>query len=304
MRVFVTGATGFVGSAVIQELIRAGHEVSGLARSDEAAAALRAAGAAVHRGALDDPDSLRRGAAAADGVIHAAFIHNYGDLTAAGETDRLAIEALGTELARSGRPLVVTSVIGHLPPGQLATEDTVPDPGASVKHRAGSEVAALAFAAQGVRASVLRLPLSVHGDGDTGFVPGLIRLARNTGVSAYIGNGQNRWPAVHRLDAARLYRLALEGAPAGSTLHAIGDEGVPIAEIAAVIARRLGLPAASIPIKEAAEHFGWLAHFVSLDIPASSAKTRALLGWQPVHPALLADLDREPYFATSMEKNG
>lgn len=298
MRVFVTGATGFVGSAVVQELIGAGHEVTGLARSDEAAAALRAAGAGVHRGALDDPDSLRRGAAAAaaDGVIHAAFIHNYADLTAAGETDRLAIGAIGAELAGSGRPLVVTSVIGHLTPGQLATEDTAPDPGASVMHRADSEAAAVALAGQGVRVSVLRLPLSVHGDGDTGFVPGLIQLARRTGISAYIGDGQNRWPAVHRLDAARLYRLALEGAPAGSILHAIGDTGVPLVEIAGVTGNRLGLPAASIPREEAAGHFGWLAHFVSLDIPASSDKTRALLGWQPVHPALLADLDRERYF--------
>lgn len=296
MRVFVTGATGFVGSAVVQELIRAGHEVTGLARSDEAAAALRAAGAGVHRGALDDPDSLRRGAAAADGVIHAAFIHNYADLTAAGETDRLAIGAIGAELAGSGRPLVVTSVIGHLTPGQLATEDTAPDPGASVKHRAGSEEAAVALAGQSVRISVLRLPLSVHGDGDTGFIPGLIQLARRTGISAYIGDGQNRWPAVHRLDAARLYRMALEGAPAGSILHAIGDTGVPLVEIAGVIGNRLGLPAASIPREEAAGHFGWLAHFVSLDIPASSDKTRALLGWQPVHPALLADLNRERYF--------
>lgn len=296
MRVFVTGATGFVGSAVVQELIRAGHEVTGLARSDEAAAALRAAGAAVHHGTLDDSDSLRRGAAAADGVIHAAFIHNYADLTAAGETDRLAIGAIGAELAGTGRPLVVTSVIGHLTPGQLATEDTAPDPGASVKHRAGSEEAAVALAGQGVHVSVLRLPLSVHGDGDTGFVPGLIQLARRTGISAYIGDGQNRWPAVHRLDAARLYRMALEGAPAGSILHAIGDTGVPLVEIAGVIGNRLGLPAASIPREEAAGHFGWLAHFVSLDIPASSDKTRALLGWQPVHPALLADLDRERYF--------
>lgn len=304
MRVFVTGATGFVGSAVVQELIRAGHEVTGLARSDEAAAALIEAGAGVHRGALDDPDSLRRGAAAADGVIHAAFIHNYADLTAAGSTDRLAISAIGAELAGSERPLVVTSVIGHLPPGQLGTEDTAPDPVASVKHRAGSEEAALALAAQGVRVSVLRLPSSVHGDGDTGFVPGLIELARRTGISAYIGDGQNRWPAVHRLDAARLYRLALEGAPTGTILHAIGDKGVPLIEIADVIARRLGLPAVSIPIKKAAEHFGWMAHFISLDIPASSTRTRALLDWQPVHPALLADLDRESYFTTNMEKNG
>ncbi|WP_339254834.1 SDR family oxidoreductase [Paenibacillus sp. FSL P2-0136] len=304
MRVFVTGATGFVGSAVVRELIEAGHEVTGLARSDEAAAALAAAGAAVHRGSLDNPDSLRRGAAAADGVIHAAFIHNYADLTAAGETDRLAIEAIGAGLAGSGRPLVVTSVIGHLTPGQLATEDTAPDPEASVKHRAGSEQAALALADQGVRVSVLRLPLSVHGEGDTGFVPGLIQLARRKGISAYPGDGLNRWPAVHRLDAAQLYRLALEGAPAGTTLHAIGDEGVPLMEIAGVIGARLGLPVVSLPSEEAAEHFGWLAHFVSLDIPASSFKTQALLDWQPVHPALLPDLDQEHYYTTNTHRNG
>lgn len=304
MRVFVTGATGFVGSAVVRELIDAGHEVLGLARSDEAAAVLAAAGAAAHRGSLDDLDSLRRGAAAADGVIHAAFIHDYADLTAAGEADRLAIEALGAGLAQSGRPLVVTSVIGHLTPGLLGTEESAPDTRSSAKHRAASEEAALALAAQGVRVSVLRLPLSVHGDGDTGFVPGLIQIARGTGVSAYIGDGTNRWPAVHRLDAAHLYRLALEGAAAGTVLHAIGDEGVPLSEIAGVIGTRLGLPAVSIPPEEAAGHFGWLAHFVSMDIPASSVKTQALLGWQPVHPALLPDLDREQYFTTNRHGNG
>lgn len=304
MRVFITGATGFVGSAIVRELIDAGHEVLGLARSDEAAAALAAAGAAVHRGSLDDLDSLRRGAAAADGVIHAAFIHNYSDLTAAGETDRLAVEAMGAELAHSGRPLIVTSVIGHLTPGQLGTEESVPDTGSSAKHRAASEEAALALASQGVRASVLRLPLSVHGDGDTGFVPGLIQIARNTGISAYVGDGLNRWPAVHRLDAAQLYRLALETAPAGTILHAIGDEGVTIRDIAGVIGRRLGLPVGSVPPEGAAEHFGWLTHFVAMDIPASGAKTQEQLAWHPVHQALLPDLDREQYFKVNTHGNG
>ncbi|AIQ61048.1 SDR family oxidoreductase [Paenibacillus borealis] len=296
MRVFVTGATGFVGSAIVRELIDAGHEVLGLARSDEAAATLTAAGAAVHRGSLDDLDSLRRGAAAADGVIHAAFIHNYADLTAAGVTDKLAVEAMGAELAHSGRPLVVTSVIGHLTPGQLGTEASVPNSSSPGKHRAATEEAALALASQGVRVSVVRLPLSVHGDGDTGFVPGLIQIARTKGVSAYVGDGANRWPAVHRLDAAQLYRLALEAAPAGTTLHAISDEGVPIRDMAGVIGRRLGLPVVSVPPEEAAEHFGWLTHFVSMDIPASGTWTQEQLGWRPVHPALLPDLDREQYF--------
>ncbi len=304
MRVFVTGATGFVGSAIVRELIDAGHEVLGLARSDEAAAMLAAAGAAIHRGSLDDLDSLRQGTAAADGVIHAAFIHNYSDLTAAGETDRLAVEAMGTVLARSGRPLVVTSVIGHLTPGQLGTEESVPDTSSSAKHRAGTEETALALASQGVRVSVVRLPLSVHGDGDTGFVPGLIQIARNKGVSGYVGDGLNRWPAVHRLDAAHLYRLALETAPAGTVLHAIGDEGVPIREIASIIGRHLGLPVVSIPSEEASEHFGWLTHFVSMDIPASSSQTQEQLDWHPVHPALIPDLDREQYFTINTNGNG
>ena len=304
MRVFVTGATGFVGSAIVRELIDAGHEVLGLARTDEAAAALAAAGAAIHRGSLDDLDSLRQGVAEADGVIHAAFIHNFSDLTAAGETDRLAVEAMGAELAQSGRPLVVTSVIGHLIPGQLGTEESSPNTDSSVKHRAGTEEAALSLASQGVRVSVVRLPLSVHGDGDTGFVPGLIQIARNTGVSAYVGDGLNRWPAVHQLDAAHLYRLALETAPAGATLHAIGDEGVPVREIAGIIGRRLGLPAVGIPPEEATGHFGWLAHIVSMDIPASSARTQEQLGWKPVHPDFLPDLDREQYFTTNGHRNG
>ncbi|ULO04887.1 SDR family oxidoreductase [Paenibacillus sp. 19GGS1-52] len=304
MRVFVTGATGFVGSAIVRELIDAGHEVLGLARSDEAAATLTAAGAAIHRGSLDDLDSLRQGAAAADGVIHAAFIHNFADLTTAGETDRLAVEAMGAELAQSGRPFVVTSVIGHLTPGQLGTEESAPDSSSSAKHRAGTEEAALSLASQGVRVSVVRLPLSVHGNGDTGFVPGLIQIARNKGVSGYVEDGLNRWPAVHRLDAAHLYRLALEIAPAGSVLHAIGDEGVQIREIAGIIGRQLRLPVVSIPSEEALGHFGWLTHFVSMDIPASSSETQEQLDWHPAHPALIPDLDREQYFTTVTYENG
>ncbi|MBW4081230.1 SDR family oxidoreductase [Paenibacillus sp. S150] len=304
MRVFVTGATGFVGSAIVSELIGSGHEVLGLARSDEAAAMLQAAGAAIHRGSLEDLDSLRRGAAAADGVIHAAFIHNYSDLASAGVADRLAVEVMGAELAQSGRPFVVTSVIGHLTPGQLGTEKTAPDPGSAAKHRVATEEAALAMASQGVRVSVVRLPLSVHGDGDTGFVPALINLARSKRISAYVGDGANRWPAVHRLDAAHLYRFALETASAGARLHAIGDEGVPVRDIAGVIGRQLGVPVAGIQPEEATEHFGWLAHFVSMDIPASSALTQEQLGWRPLHPALLLDLDQGQYFTTNTYRNG
>ncbi|MFD0681206.1 MULTISPECIES: SDR family oxidoreductase [unclassified Paenibacillus] len=298
MRVFVTGGTGFVGSAIVRELIGAGHEVLGLARSDEAAAMLAAAGAAVHQGSLDDLDSLRRGAAASDGVIHTAFVHDFSNLTASGVTDRLAIEALGTALTESGRPLVFTSVIGHLTPGRLGTEEDAPDPNSAVRHRADSEATALSMALHGVRVSVVRLPHSVHGDGDYGFVPALINVARRTGVSAYVGDGANRWPAVHRLDAARLYRLALESAPAGAKLHAIGEEGVPIRDIADVIGRRLGVPVKSKSSEEAANHFGWLTHFVSVDLPASSALTRERFGWQPVQPTLIPDLDREQYFTT------
>ncbi|MBY9082224.1 SDR family oxidoreductase [Paenibacillus sp. HN-1] len=296
MRVFVTGATGFVGSAVVRELIEAGHEVLGLARSNEAAAQLAEAGAAVINGSLEDPDSLKRGAEAAEGVIHTAFIHNFTDPVAAGEKDRLAIKAIGAALAGSGRPLVVTSVMGHLAQGRLATEEDAPDPGTVGKHRIASEEDALSLASQDVRVSVLRLPLSVHGDGDRGFVPALIQIARSKGVSAYIGDGANRWPAVHRLDAARLYRLALESAPAGTLLHAVSNEGVPIRDIATVIGRRLGVPVASKSPEEAADHFGWLAHFVAADITASSTLTRDRLGWLPAQPGLIPDLDREAYF--------
>jgi len=299
VRVFVTGATGFVGSAVVPDLLAAGHEVVGLARSDRAAAALASAGAEVHRGDLDDLDSLRAGAARADGVIHTAFVHDFSRMAEAGRTDLRAVETLGAALEGSGRPLVVTSGIGLLAPGRLATEADMPDPASHAAHRAPSEVATLALAARGVRSSLVRLPPTVHGEGDHGFVPFLIDIARRTGVSAYIGDGANRWPTVHRLDAARLFRLAVESAPAGATLHAVEEEGVPTREIAAIIGRHLDVPVASLRTEEAAEHFGWLSAFFAADVPASSAATRELLGWHPTGPGLLDDLAAGHYFAAA-----
>lgn len=296
MRILVTGATGFIGSAIVRELIDAGHRVVGLARSDAAAASLSAAGAEAHRGALDDLDSLRSGAAASDGVIHTAFVHDFSDYAGAGETDRRAVEALGAALAGSDRPFVITSGITVLAPGRLGTEDDAPDPGSASAIRIPSEEAVLAMASRGVRASVVRLPTSVHGDGDHAFVPALIDIARKKGVSAYVGDGSNRWPAVHRLDAVHLYRLALEQAPAGSRLHAVADEGVPIRDIAGVIGQRLNLPVVAVSAEEADDHFGWLAQFVSVDAPASSALTRERMGWNPIHPLLIADLDQGHYF--------
>lgn len=293
MKVFVTGATGFIGSAIVPELIAAGHRVLGLARSDAAAASLRKAGAEVHRGSLEDIESLRRGAAAADGVIHTAFIHDFTNYGPAAEKDRHAIETLGKVLAGSGRPFIVTSATLLLQrQGPLAVEEDA----WSANFPRKSEQAANAAASQGVRVSRLRLPPSVHGDGDHGFVPALIRIAREKGVSAYVGDGSNRWPAVHRLDAAHLYRLAIEKGSARASYHAVADEGVPFREIAEVIGRRLNLPIVSRSAAEATEHFGWMAHFVAIDCPASSAQTRQQLAWRPVQPGLIADLDHPRYF--------
>jgi nucleoside-diphosphate-sugar epimerase len=296
MRVFVTGATGFIGSAVVRELIGAGHRVLGLARSDAAAASLTAVGAEVHRGALDDFGSLRAAAAAADGVIHTAYRHDFSDFMAAAQTDRQAIETLGEALAGSGRPLVVTSGTAGLAPGRLATEDSAPDPGSFAALRFASEEAAVSFAERGVRVSVVRLPPTVHGKGDHGFVPRLIGIARSKGVSAYPGDGANRWAAVHRLDAAQLFRLALETASAGTRLHGVGEEAVPAREIAGVIGRHLGLPVTAVPAERASDHFGFLGPIFSLDAPASSALTRKELDWRPVRPGLIADLDEGHYF--------
>ncbi len=275
MRVFVTGASGHIGSLVVRELLGAGHQVVGLARSEASAAALEAMGADAQRGALDDLDSLRAGVAAADGVAHLAFIHDFSNFGDSLTTDLRAVETMGAALVGSGKPLVITG------------------------HRGGeaSDNAALALVERGVRSVIVWLAPSVHGPADRhGFVPQLIRIAREKGVSAYVGDGTNRWPAVHELDAARLFRLALEAAPAGSRLIGAGDEGVPFRDIAEVIGRHLNLPVVSIPQEEAEAHFGWLGAIASADITLSSALTEELLGWRPTHPGLIADLEEGHYF--------
>jgi len=297
MRVFVTGATGFIGSAIVKELIGAGHSVLGLTRSDEGAKALEAAGAQVHRGTLEDLESLRSGVAASDGVIHTAFIHDFSKFQENCETDRRAIAAMGAALAGSNRPLIVTSGtgLGAYAPGEVAIETNVATSKTTHHPRVASEEAAAALTAQGINASIMRLPPSVHDKGDHGFVPILIGIAREKGLSAYVGDGQNRWPAVHRLDAAHLYRLALEKG-ISATYHAVGDAGIPTRQIAEVIGKHLNLPVVSVPAEEAPAHFGWFAGFFGSDVPASAQITQERTGWQPTHIGLIADLEQGHYF--------
>jgi len=306
MRIFVTGASGWIGSAVVPELIGAGHQVLGLARSDASADALTTAGAEVHRGSLDDLDVLRSGAEASDGVIHLAFKHDLafsGDFQGAADADRRAVETFGEALAGSEKPLLIASGLLGVTPGSVATEQD-----GHGSHAAGAAFGGgprarwetaeftLALASQGVRSSIVRLPPTNHGDGDNGFMATLVAIAREKGVSGYIGDGANCWPAVHRLDSARLFGLAVEQAPAGSTLHAAAEEGVPIRDIAEVIGRHLDLPVVSVAPEDAGEHFTWMAGFLGLDAPASSAWTQELLGWQPTQPGLIDDLEEGHYF--------
>jgi nucleoside-diphosphate-sugar epimerase len=310
MKVFVTGATGWIGSATVRELLGAKHEVVGLARSEAAASALRSAGAQPLRGSLDDPASLRRGAETADGVIHTAFvhdrsplaenggavIHDFSNFVANSETDRRAIEALGGVLAGTRKPLVVAAGLPFVKTGGRAmSEDDVPDYAVSPVPRV-SEKTAAALAGAGTHVSVVRLPPSVHGEGDRGFVPDLIEIARAKGSSAYVGDGTNRWPAVHRLDAARAFRLALEAGGRGTIYHAVGDPGVPFREIAARIGRGIGVPVIRVEPAQAAEQFVWLGGFVVADNLVSSAKTQERLGWRPLQPGLLEDLEQGHYF--------
>jgi nucleoside-diphosphate-sugar epimerase len=305
MKIFVTGASGWIGSAVVPELIGAGHEVTGLARSDASAQALVKAGAQVERGTIDDLDILAKTAAASDGVIHLAFKHDIaftGDFVGAATADRTAVDTFGDALAGSGKPFVIASGLLGLTPGRMATErdGLTPDSGAGhgegPSARLATAQATLALADRGVRSSVLRLPPTVHGDGDNGFMTALVGLARQHGNAAYVGDGSNRWPAVHRLDAARLFRLAAENAPAGSVLHAVGDEGVPIRAIAEVFGQQLDLPVVSVPPEDAAERFSFLGGFIALDSPASATITRELLDWQPTHQGLIEDLEQGHYF--------
>ena len=292
MRVFVTGATGWVGSAVVKELLDAGHQVTGLARSDERAAALAAVGAGALKGTLDDLDALRNAAAAADAVIHTGFNHDFSKFIEGCEQDRRAIEVFGSALEGSERPLLVTMGMAMLAPGRVATEADIFPTDLALPRK--SEMVARAFAERGVHATTLRLPPSVHGHGDHGFIPILIGLARQTGVSAYLGEGLNRWSAVHRLDAGRLYRLVVEQGATEFAYHGVADEGVPFKEIAKVIGRQLGLAVEP----RGREHFGWFADFAGLDIAASSTRTQSLLGWQPTGPNLLTDLDQPGYYMT------
>ncbi|WP_435228320.1 SDR family oxidoreductase [Streptomyces sp. Tue6028] len=300
MRFFVTGASGWIGSAVVPELIDAGHQVVGLARSDASAEALTEAGAEVVRGTVDDLDVLRDAAVASDGVIHLAFKHDIaftGDFQGAAQADRRAVDAFGEALADTGRPFVLASGVAGLAPGRVATERSTPViDGSPVSMRQATAQKVLDLASRGVRSSVVRLSPTCHGEGDQGFMATLVDIARAKGVSGYIGDGANRWPAVHRLDAARLFRLAAEQAPAGTVLHGVAEEGVAIRDVAEVIGRHLDVPVVSVAPDRAAEHFTWLGAFLGLDSPASNTLTREQLGWEPTRPGLLEDLDKGHYF--------
>lgn len=298
MRVFVTGATGWIGSAVVRELIGSGHQVVGLARSDASSTVLREIGAEVQLGDLDDIESLREGTKAADGVVHLAFKQDFTDIAGSINTNLRSIETLANALTRHDSPLVVAFPTMGLTPGILATEDAAADRNSVGGLRVPLEEATIAMASRGVRTSVVRLAPSVHGRGDRGLVTQLIDIARKTGVSAYVDDGTNRWPTVHRLDAAHLFCLALEKASAGSRLHAVAEEGVPFRDIATVIGQHLNLPLVSMSYDDAAAHFGWLGPFVSNDNPTSSDLTRERLGWQPKHPGLIDDLEEGIYFSS------
>jgi nucleoside-diphosphate-sugar epimerase len=295
MRIFMTGASGWIGSAVIPELLDAGHTVLGLARSDGAADKVAGLGADVLRGELDDLAALRTGAEAADGVVHLGYVHDFSRMDDAARTDLAAIETFGAALAGTGGPLVIASGTLGLRPGEVGTEDDHPAPG--LHPRTGNSRVALDLAGQGVRSMTVRFAPTVHGaGGDHGFIATLVGVARERGVSAYVDDGTNRWPAVHRLDAAHLVRLGVDQTPAGTVLHAVAEEGITSRAIAEAIGAGLGLPVQSIPANQAADHFGWIGMFFGADAPASNAKTRALLGWTPTHPTLVEDLAAGAYF--------
>lgn len=300
MKVFVTGASGWIGSAVVPELLGAGHQVIGLARSDAAASAIIAAGAEVFRGSLDDPASLRDGVAQCDGVVHLGYNHDFSQIEAAAKTDRSVIEAIGSVLQGSDRPFVVAGGVLGLTPGRMATEDDSPDP--AFHPRAATVAYALSLAEIGVRSSCVRFAPTVHGDGDHGFVATLVAIARSKGSSAYIDEGANRWSAVHRLDAARLVRLTLESAAAGTSVHAVAEPGISTKAIAEAIGKGLDLPVISVPTSEASEHFGWMGRFFGADAMASNTITRELLGWEPAHHGLLEDLSEDFYFRDALSR--
>lgn len=294
MRVFITGASGWIGSAVVPELLRGGHHVVGLARSAASAAAISALGAEVYLGSLDDPTSLRRGVAQSDGVIHLGYNHDFARMDEAATTDRHVIEAIGTVLTNSDRPFVIAGGVLGLAPGRVATESDQPESG--LHPRSANVHFALSLANEGVRTSCVRFAPTVHGDGDHGFIATLVAIARSKGSSGYVGEGSNRWPAVHRLDAARLVRLAFEDAPAGSSVHAVAEPGVATKEIAHAIGVGLGVPVESVPDDQAVDHFGWMSRFFAMDATASNTITRQLLSWEPTHQGLLEDLSAGHYY--------